>query len=118
VPERVLLQPAPLEYALHQEQYERLVEELEAKGVLVRVLAPLDTGGIPALSPAGEFYDLVVHVGEVAGAALSTVDLIAMVRRRLRDDGPPRTGQRRVKLYLHSGEEYEFTLDEGGEASA
>ena len=114
MPERVLLQPAPLEYALHQGQYDRLVEELESKGVLVRMLAPLETGGVPSLPPAGGNYDLVVHVGEVAGAILGTVELIALLQHRLREDEPPRT-ERRVKLYLHNGEEYEFRIE--GEAS-
>ena len=38
VPERVLLQPSSQEYGLHRQQYDALVEDLEAQGALVRVL--------------------------------------------------------------------------------
>lgn len=114
MPERVLLQPAPLAYGLHHEQYDALVEELEAKGVLVRVLAPLEARGAPFPS-VGKFYDLVVHVGEVAGAIVGTANLIGIVRRRLGGPKHHPDGRRRAKLYLYNGEEHEFALDEEDE---
>ena len=56
-------------------------------------------------STAGEFYDLLVHVGELAGTIIGSAKLIEIMRRGLRD------GQRRGKVYLANGEEYEFILD-------
>ena len=37
MPERVLLQPAQVEYGLHQAQYETLLDTLEGQGVLDRM---------------------------------------------------------------------------------
>ncbi len=105
MPERVLLQPSPQEYGLHRQQYDALVEDLEAEGVLVRVLPTVEEHVFPT-STTGEFYDLVVHVGEVAGTIVGSAKLIEIMRRGLRD-GQPRRG----KVYLANGEEHEFILD-------
>jgi hypothetical protein len=102
VPERVLLQPSSQEYSLHRQQYDALTEDLEAEGVLVRVLP---TEHIFPTSTTGRFYDVIVHVGEVASTIVGAT-LIQTVRRRLRD-GQPRLG----KVYLANGEEHEFSLD-------
>jgi len=110
MPERVLLQPSPLEYGSHQEQYNALRDELEGQGILVRLLAPVQQGSVQR--PAGEFYDLRIHVGEVAGAIVGTANLIAIVRRKLRGQKQPRAMPRRAKLYLPTGEEREFSLEE------
>jgi hypothetical protein len=109
LPERVLLLPTPLEYGLHQDKYDALRDELEGQGVLVRLLAPLESRGVPQ---NGEFYDLVIHVGEIAGVTLGTAKLMATVQGRLRDGGEPLTGSRRAKLYLPDGEERVFNLSE------
>ena len=111
MPERVLLQPARLEYGLHQEQYETLLDTLEGQGVLVRLLAPRMTEAIPSFPRGSEFYDLVVHVGEVAGATLGTANLIRLLRRELRDSAQRLPGPRLAKLYLQTGEVHEFDLD-------
>lgn len=102
MPERVLLQPSPQEYSLHRQQYDALIEDLEAEGVLVRVLP---TEHVLPTSATGQFYDLIVQVGEVASTIVGAT-LIEIVRRRLRD-GQPRLG----KVYLANGEEHEFSLD-------
>jgi hypothetical protein len=109
MPERVLLQPAPLEYELHHDRYDALVDELEAQGVLVRLLPPAEarSGAAP-----GEPYDLILHVGEVAGAIIGTANLIGIVRRCLHGYAQRR---RLAKLYLYNGEEREFSLDEEDE---
>ena len=70
----------------------------------MRVLPALEEHVFPT-STAGEFYDLVVHVGEVAGTIVGSAKLIEIMRRGLRD------GQRRGKVYLANGEEREFILD-------
>jgi hypothetical protein len=113
VPERVLLQPAPLEYGLHREQYDTLVEALEAQGVLVRVLARTERrSDLPGSgAPPAVLYDLVIHVGEIAGVILGTAKLMEMVRRGLRGREGRRGELRRAKLYLANGEEHEFALD-------
>jgi hypothetical protein len=110
LPERVLLQPSPAEYGLHRRQYDALVEDLEAEGVLVRVLPAVEEHVFPT-STVGEFYDLVVHVGQVAGAIVGRPKLIEIVRRRLRGRESRRVEPRRGKVYLANGEEHEFILD-------
>lgn len=107
MPERVLLQPALREYGLYQRQYDALVKELETSGALVRLLAPVDAR--PDGPAADESYDLVLHLGEIAGAIIGTANLIGIVKRCLRGYGQRR---RWVKLYLFNGEEQEFSLDE------
>ena len=108
MPERVLLQPSPLEYGSHQEQYDALRDELEGQGILVRLLAPVQQGSVQL--SAREFCDLRIHVGAIVG----TANLIRIVRRKLRGQEQPRL-PRRAKLYLPTGEEHEFSLDEDNE---
>lgn len=111
MPERVLLQPSPLEYGLHRAQYDALVDELEGQGVLVR---PVEGRSFPESD--GKFYDLVIHVGEVAGAIVGTAHLIRIIRGRLcgrQAHAMPRC----AKLFLYDGEEHEFSLDEDGVAA-
>ena len=105
VPQQILLQPAPLEYGLHREQYDALVTDLEAEGVLVRVLPAVEERGVP--ENIAEVYDLVIQVGEVAGTVLSATKVIESVRRRLRGHAG-RAEPRRGKIYLANGEEREF----------
>jgi hypothetical protein len=109
MPERVLLQPSPAEYGLHRRQYDALVEDLEAEGVLVRVVPAVEEHVFPT-STVGEFYELVVHVGEVAGTIVGSAKLIEIVRDRLRGR-ETRVEPRRGKIYLATGEEHEFILD-------
>jgi hypothetical protein len=110
VPERVLVQPSPAEYGLYRRQYDALVEDLEAEGVLVRVLPAVQEHVFPT-STAGEFYDLVVHVGQVAGVIVGRAKLIEIVRLRLRGRESRRVEPRRGRVYLANGEEYDFILD-------
>jgi hypothetical protein len=105
VPQRVLLQPTPLEYGLYRQQYNALVEDLKAEGVLVRVLPAKEERGIG--TALGEVYDLVIQVGAVAGSIVSTAKLIASVRRRLRRHGNGGMG-RRGKIYQANGDVHEF----------
>jgi hypothetical protein len=110
VPERVLLQPSPAEYGLYRRQYDALVKDLEAEGVLVRVLPAVEEHVFPT-STAGESYDLVVHVGQVAGVIVGSAQLIELMRGTLRGRERRRVEPRRGKVYLANGEEHEFALD-------
>jgi len=107
VPQRVLLQPAPLEYGLYRQQYDALVEDLEAEGVLVRVLPAREERGLGTAIGA-EVYDLVIHVGAFAGSIVSTAKLIEIVRRRLRGRQKRGIEQRRGKIYHANGDAHEF----------
>jgi hypothetical protein len=111
VPNQVLLQPAPIEYGVHREQYDALISDLESEGVLVRVVAPVDErSGPPGGVQQSEFYDLVIHVGEAVGALVSIGMLITMVQRRLHARREKRLEPRRAKLYLANGEEHVIDL--------
>ena len=109
MPNRVLLQPAPLEYGLYRVQYKALIEDLETEGVLVRLLEPVQERGLPTVAQA---CDLVIQVGEVAGATVGIAKLVEIVRRRLRGQRSQRVEPRRARLYLDSGGLHEFSLDE------
>ncbi len=112
MPERVLIQPAPLEYGLYREQYDALIKDLEAEGVLVRVVPVGDAYDLPTSDfAAAETYDLVIQVGQVAGAIVGTPELIEIVRRRLRRLESQGAKPRRAKIYLANGEEDEFIVD-------
>lgn len=86
MPQRVLIQPAPVEYGAFREEYDALVKDMEAGGVLVRVLPAVDRPDVPTGVPASrvDLYDLNIHVGAFAGAIVNTAKLIEIVRRRLR----------------------------------
>jgi hypothetical protein len=56
VPDRIVLQAAPMAYGLHREQYDALVHDLEAHGVRVRILPPSEQRSLPT---GAEIYDLV-----------------------------------------------------------
>ncbi len=112
MPERVLIQPAPLEYGLYREQYDALIKDLEAEGVLVRVVPVGDAYDLPTSDfAAADTYDLVIQVGEVAGAIVGIPELIEIVRRRLRRLESQGAKPRRAKIYLANGEEDEFIVD-------
>jgi hypothetical protein len=110
MPNRILIQPSAREYGSHRKQYETLAAELERKDVLVRIASPSEDRTAWASEP-GEVYDLVIHVGEVAGAILDASELIALVRERLHD--PTDVGKRRATLYLADGEKRVFGLGDG-----
>ena len=69
----------------------------------MRVLPAVEEHVFPT-STAGELYDLIVHVGEVAGTIVGRAKLIEIMQRGLRN------GRRRGKVYLANGEEHEFVL--------
>ena len=112
VPNQILLQPAPIEYGVHRDQYDALIADLESEGVLVRVVAPVEerNGGLPGGVQQSEFYDLVIHVGEAVGALVRIGMLITMVQRRLHARREKRLEPRRAKLYLANGEEQVIDL--------
>ena len=107
MPDRVVLQPAPTEYGLHRRQYASLVQDLEAQGVRVRLLKPAEQSNLPT---GAEVYDLVILVGEIAGAIVGTDKLIELICHRLRGGEHP-LAQRRAKMYLVDGGAREFSLD-------
>jgi hypothetical protein len=106
VPQRVLLQPTPLEYGLYRKQYDALVDDLEAEGVLVRVLPTKEERDIETTIGA-QVHDLVIQVGAVAGSIVSTAKLIEIVRHRLRGH---RNGgiERHGTIYHANGDVHEF----------
>jgi hypothetical protein len=106
VPQRVLLQPTPLEYGVYRQQYNALVDDLEAEGVLVRLLPAKEERGIGTTIGA-EVYDLVIQVGAVAGSIVSTAKLIEIVRHRLRGHGNGGM-ERHGKIYQADGDVHEF----------
>ena len=108
MPNRILIQPSVREYGAHREQYERLVAELLTEDVLVRIVAPSEEGDAAWGSEPGEAYDLVIHIGELAGTILDPSTLIALVKERLRDPGD--VAKRRATLYLADGEKRMFAL--------
>jgi prolyl-tRNA synthetase len=112
VPSRVLLQPAASEYALYRQQYQTLVGDLKAKGVLARVV-PIEKRGVAAGAAESQYYDLIIQVGEIAGAIVTYGTLVEIVRRRLKaHEVQLHMAPRRAKVYLASGDEHEFVLDE------
>jgi N-dimethylarginine dimethylaminohydrolase len=96
-----------MEYGVHREQYDALVQVLEAHGVRVRLLPPAEQRSLPT---GAEAYDIVILVGEIAGAIVGTAKLVELIRQSLRGGERPRA-QRRAKIYLVDGETHEFTLD-------
>jgi hypothetical protein len=108
MPNRIVIQPSVREYGSHREQYDTLVAELQTEDVLVRLVSSSEEPGAASGSESGEPYDLVIHVGEVAGTILGPNTLIALVKERLRDPGA--VGKRRATLYLADGEKRVFVL--------
>jgi hypothetical protein len=117
VPQQILLQPAPREYDHYEEQYEALAADLEGAGVLVRVLPAVKAHGIPTdpIENAAEFYDLTIQVGAFAGEIVGTAKLVETVRGRLRGGEGRDSEERRAKIYLANGDEYEFIFGEGND---
>ncbi len=104
-----------MEYGLHQDQYDALVRDLEAENVVVHIEHAREERSTPSshLPSAAEFYDLVIHAEKGAVAIVSIATLIEMVRRRLRARRQRRRIEpRRAVIYLPSGEEHVFTLDD------
>jgi hypothetical protein len=112
VPLRILLRPNHQEHERFRDEYEALAQDLEGEGVLVRLLPVADQHSVPAgTSPAEEqMYDLEIQVGSSAEEIVGTTRLIELVRRRLRGREKRAATLRRVKVFLASGEEHEFSF--------
>jgi hypothetical protein len=83
---------------------------LEGEGVLVRLLPVADEHSVPAGTSPAEKYDLEIQVGSSAEEIVGTTRLIELVRRRLRGREKRAATLRRVKVFLASGEEHEFSF--------
>lgn len=92
---RVIIEPAgPRDLAMHREQYDRLVAELQENGYDAEIELWEYRSHVP-ISP-----DIIIHVGQAAGAATGIYNFTQIVRRTLRKLRRPQSGeQRRVVIY-------------------
>jgi hypothetical protein len=97
----IRIEPAgPRDLAMHREQYDRLIAELQENGydAEIELWEYRSHGGI---SP-----DIIIHVGQAVGAAVSIYNLGQIVRRVLRGLRRPPSGEPRiVVIYGPNGKE-------------
>jgi hypothetical protein len=107
--QRIVLEPSPMELGLYREQYDALVADLKSQGYEVEIVRPVEYRSV--FPDPQTLYNLIVHVGPVAGAVVNTVALVALFLKHLRGNSDKRPA-RRGCIDLPHGEKHEWDFPE------
>ena len=91
--------------AMHREQYDRLVSELQELGFDAEIELWEQRGALEIAS------HIIIHLGEFGAAAKGLSDLVAVVRRTLRGLRRPPSGEPREVVIYGPNEEVLATVE-------